>query len=235
MAIKAVLFDLDGTLLPLDQDVFIKTYLTKLAETMAPRGYDPDQLIKAVWAGTGAMIQNDGNCTNEQVFWQVFSRVFGADPQKEIPVFQRFYENEFQNVRSVCGYSPKARQAVKLLQEKGITVVLATSPLFPAIATQSRIRWAGLEPEDFLFYTTYENSSYTKPNLKYYESILKTLQLKPEECLMVGNDVGEDMIVSKLGMEVFLLTPCMLNRNGEDYSAYPQGDFDDLLHRLQSL
>ena len=235
MAIKAVLFDLDGTLLPMDQDEFVGAYFKRLAQTLAPCGYEPEKLIKAVWAGTGAMIKNDGSCTNEQAFWQVFCGIFGQEAQKDIPAFQRFYENEFQNVRSVCGFTPKARQVIDVLQEKGITVALATNPIFPAIATQSRIRWAGLEPEDFVLYTTYENSSYTKPNLKYYESILRKLQLRPEECLMVGNDVAEDMVAAKLGLEVFLLTPCMLNRGGEDISAYPQGDFDALLDWLRRL
>ena len=65
MAIKAVLFDLDGTLLPMDQDEFIKTYMSRLAKYMAPYVYDPDLLLKGLWMGTGAMVKNDGRKTNE--------------------------------------------------------------------------------------------------------------------------------------------------------------------------
>ena len=97
------------------------------------------------------------------------------------------------------------------------------------MATESRIRWAGLAPEEFEGYTTYENSCFCKPNLRYYEKILKDLELQPEECLMVGNDADEDMVTAQLGMEVFLLTPCLINRGGSDISCYPNGDFADLM------
>ena len=39
--IKTVLFDLDGTLLPMDQDNFVKAYFKNLAIKLAPHGYDP--------------------------------------------------------------------------------------------------------------------------------------------------------------------------------------------------
>ena len=48
MPIKAVLFDLDGTLLPMDQDEFITTYFNRISEHMAPYGYEPKELISAI-------------------------------------------------------------------------------------------------------------------------------------------------------------------------------------------
>ena len=52
---------------------------------------------------------------------------------------------------------------------------------------------------------------------------------------MVGNDVGEDMIAEKLGMRVFLLTDCMINKANADISIYPHGNFDDLKNFLNTL
>ena len=117
----------------------------------------------------------------------------------------------------------------------GYRVVLATNPLFPAIATRNRIRWAGLNPEDFELVTTYENSHYCKPNPDYYREILGKLSLDGSQCLMVGNDVGEDMIAGILGMKVFLLTDCLINSAGGDISVYPNGSFPELLHYIRSL
>jgi FMN phosphatase YigB (HAD superfamily) len=113
--------------------------------------------------------------------------------------------------------------------------VLATNPLFPAVATESRIRWAGLSPEDFELYTTFENSRYCKPNLAYYEDILATLSVSGEECVMVGNDVEEDMIAERLGMKTFLLTDCLINKNGEDISKWAHGGFEELKEFLMQL
>jgi len=235
MGITTVLFDLDGTLLPMDQDVFVKDYLKRLAMRMAGHGYDPDALVAAIWAGTGVMVNNDGNKTNEEVFWDDFASRFGEKAREDEPKFDAFYREEFDKVRHVCGYSPEAAQVIALVRRKGLRPVLATNPIFPAIATQKRIRWAGLEPSDFAHYTTYENCRYCKPNLNYYRDILRKLGLQPEKCLMVGNDVGEDMVTRQLGMQVFLLTDCLINKKNEDISQFPHGGFAELMAYIEAL
>lgn len=235
MPITTILFDLDGTLLPMDQDVFIKKYFGLLAQKLAPHGYDPEKLIQAVWAGTKAMVMNDGKVTNKEAFWITCDAVLGCEASKDADIHMDFYRNEFNQVQKVCGFEPMAARIVNSLKDRGYRVVLATNPLFPAIATQNRIRWAGLQREDFEFITTYENSHYCKPNPDYYREILTQLNLKPEECLMVGNDVGEDMITQQLGMKVFLLTDCLINKAGADISQYPNGDFSELADCLSKL
>lgn len=221
MNIKAVLFDLDGTLLPMDQDVFIKGYLGGLCRTLAPRGYDPKAVGAALWKSTDEMIKNDGRRTNEQVFWDSFCSILGDAVRDEEPLLNIFYNTDFQAIKDLCGFTPEAALLVEDLYRRGLRVALATNPLFPAIATNSRIRWAGLSPDCFELVTTYENSRYCKPNPDYYSEILKALGLRAEECLMVGNDVCDDMVAQNLGMNVFLLTDCLINKNGSDICSYP--------------
>ena len=223
-----ILFDLDGTLLPMDQDQFTYTYFKELAVKLAPLGFDPKALAGNIWAGVAAMVKNDGSVTNEEAFWREFSHIYGETVRNYIPVFEEFYANEFQKAQSVCGFSPESKEIVEKIKKAGYQVVLATNPIFPAIATQSRIRWAGLEPEDFLCYTTYENCSFSKPNPKYYEELLAKLGLDPKECLMVGNDVTEDGAVKALGMDVFFLTDCLINKEEKDISGEFHGSFADL-------
>lgn len=232
--LKTVFFDLDGTLLPMDQEEFIRQYLACLTSAMEPEGYDPETLGKAVWTGTKAMVCNDGSKTNEAVFWESFSRSLGRNAREEEQTFLRFYQGPFQQLRAVCGYNPAAASAVREIRNLGLNTVLATNPLFPAVATQSRVRWAGLEPEDFAWLTTYENSRYCKPNPDYYREILDKLNLKPGECLMVGNDVQEDGAAAKLGMPVFLLTDCLIQRGGNADPSWPQGSFPELLGWIRS-
>ena len=235
MQISTVLFDLDGTLLPMDQDVFVKDYFGRIAAKLAPQGYDPKKLIDTIWRGTAAMVQNDGSKTNEEAFWEYAVTVYGDRIVQDKHFFDEFYEEEFDKIKAVCGYHPAAAQIVHSLKEKGYRVALATNPIFPARATQWRIGWAGLKSEDFELYTTYENSRFCKPNLAYYRDVLSQLNVKPEECLMVGNDVSEDMIAQELGMKVFLLTDCLLNKTGEDIDRYPHGGFDALEAFLSTL
>ena len=235
MNITAILFDLDGTLLPMDQDAFTKSYFSNLAAKAATKGYRPDALMDTVWAGTAAMVKNDGTKTNEAVFWDLFASKYGGDALKDRPFFEEFYRTDFQKAKDICGFAPMAKEIVRSLKARGLRVILATNPLFPSIATESRIRWAGLEPGDFELYTTYENSRHCKPNPEYYKDIMAELNLVPEECVMVGNDVTEDMIAETLGMKVFLLTDCLINKQNEDISKYPHGGFDELKVFLDGL
>lgn len=228
MCVSTILFDLDGTLLPMDQDEFTKTYFKGLAAKITPLGYEPQQLVDAVWKGTAAMVKNNGVKRNEEVFWDAFSGICGEKVLQHKPYFEEFYRTDFQNIKSVCGFNPAAVDVVRKLKEAGFRVALATNPLFPSIATESRIRWAGLQPEDFELYTTYENIGYCKPNPEYYQEVAKQLGVQPEECLMVGNDAEEDMIAETIGMKVFLLSDCLLNKKDIDISVYPQGDFEQL-------
>ena len=52
---------------------------------------------------------------------------------------------------------------------------------------------------------------------------------------MIGNDVSEDMVASKLGMKVFLITDNLINKNNEDIEKYPHGDFDDAINYISNL
>lgn len=232
MKYHAILFDLDGTLLPMDQDAFTKSYFKLLAAKMAPYGYDAKALVDGIWAGTVAMVKNDGSRTNEEAFWARFIACMGAQVQRHRPLFDAFYRVEFQQARAYCGFNPKARECVALVKALGLRTALATNPIFPSFATESRIRWAGLEPQDFEFFTSYENCRTCKPNPVYYRELLERLNLRPEECLMVGNDADEDMVAETLGMGVFLLTDCLINRNDREI-VWPHGDFDALMDFLR--
>ena len=148
MAITTVLFDLDGTLLPMDLDTYIKDYFGRLATHFAQHGYEPSRLIKEIRRGISAMVTNDGSKTNEEAFWEYFRSAYGEKVILDMPIFDNFYETEYDKVKSVCGYTPASAEILRMLQEKGLRIVLATNPLFPACATYRRIKWAGLSPEE---------------------------------------------------------------------------------------
>lgn len=235
MKTTTVLFDLDGTLLPMDQEVFIKAYFGELIRKLAPYGYEKESLFNAIWEGTRSMVNNTGEKKNEDVFWDTFTKLLGEHTKKDIVLFDEFYANDFRNVKKSCGFSPKAAEVIDTVKVKNLRAVLATNPLFPATATEQRISWTGLSPGDFELYTTYENSNYCKPNPEYYKDIMRRLEVSPQECLMVGNDVTEDMIAETIGAKVFLLTDCLINKEGKDISVYPHGNFDDLIAFINQL
>lgn len=234
--IKVILFDLDGTLLPMDQDLFLKTYFGGLIQKAASDNAEKAKLLaRAIDAGTIAMIKNDGKEANETVFWKEFWQITGDEFTGCEALFDDFYLNEFQSIKNVCGCAPESKEIISLVKSLGYRAVLATNPMFPIIATESRIRWAGLEPEDFELVTTFENSHYGKPNVKYYEEIAQKLGVSTDECLMVGNDARDDMAAADIGMKVFLLTECLINKEERDISAYPSGSYADLIRYIKNI
>jgi FMN phosphatase YigB (HAD superfamily) len=226
--IRTILFDLDGTLLPMDQDKFTTVYFGKLSESMAQL-HEPEALISAVWKGTRAMLKNDGRKTNEAVFWDYYSGVFGPAAREEEPLFADFYERRFRELRPLCGMDPAVGPLTAALADAGYTLAAATNPVFPMTAQQQRLSWTGADPKAFSRITSYENSRFCKPNPAFYTEVLAHLNASPEETLMVGNDVKEDMdAAKKAGINGFLITACLLNPENKDISAYPHGNFADL-------
>ncbi len=233
--IKAVLFDLDGTLLPMDQDNFTTVYMGMLTKRFVPLGFEPKDLIDALWKGTEKMFLNDGTHTNEEVFWEYFTGRYGPESRKLEPVFRDFYMNEFNDAKSVCSPKPVVKDIISFLKEAGVRRILATNPMFPLVATQERVQWAGLEPEDFELITAYEDARHSKPNPEYFKDIMRETGLDPKDCLMVGNDATEDMVAEKLGMDTYLVTDCLINRKGLDVGMFKHGTMDEFLGYLKSV
>ena len=232
---NTILFDLDGTLLPMDQEAFIKIYFKNLIMHFVPKGISKEKLLNGMTIGTNAMLANDGSTTNEQCFWKTFEEIMDINMNDMEPDFYNFYETGFQEAKNACTASEHAAKCIKKLKDKNYKIVIATNPLFPPVATLSRIAWAGLDPNDFEHITTYDNSSYCKPKLGYYLEILKKIGKTPEECMMVGNDIEEDMCAKELGLDTYLLTDCLINPNNLSTEDFKSGSFKDLESFIDSL
>ncbi len=225
--IKTVMFDLDGTLLPFEQEDFIKLYFGGLCRKLAPYGYDPDSVVKYVWKGTKAMTENDGSRSNEEAFWEVFRAAFPGKPDAQA-FCDDFYVNEFDGVKACLKYVPDHSPMIERLKNAGLEVVLATNPLFPRCAVATRLAWVGLREDDFAYITDYSNSRFCKPNPKYFSELLQKLGRQPSECVMVGNSVAEDILpAGTLGIESFLASEFTENPTGEDISKLRSGSLND--------
>jgi len=236
--IDTILFDLDGTLVRFSQEEFLKTYFSELSKVFINLGLDAEKAVKGVWIGTKAMVLNDGSVLNAQRFWNAFSEFMCIDDEKLKQVEKAcdsFYSNEFDMVKSIVDHSDVTKKIAGIMKQRGYTVVLATNPLFPPCAVDTRLGWIGLDRDDFIHITHYENSSFCKPNPEYYREVFEKINKTPEQCLMVGNNPAEDMCVSALGADVFLVTDYMENDTGVDITMFKQGSIDDLEAYLMSL
>lgn len=232
---KAILFDMDGTLLPMDNAVFTKGYFKELAKKLSPIGIEPEKLVDSVWAGTKAMIKNDGSRPNFEIFWDVFRQVTEKDIAPFKDASDIFYSNDFANAKAYTSENPLAVKAIELAHKAAETVVCATNPLFPMNGQEMRLSWVGLKASDFDLVTSYETDSYCKPNPRYYETICERIGVAPEECLHIGNDELEDMYAaSSVGMDCFLVTDSLIPSEEHPWQG-KRGSFAELVEFLDKL
>lgn len=214
--IKNILFDLDGTLLNMDQDKFLELYMGSLYNFAKDEYKDVFELIEIIKKGVYLMVTNNGENTNEKVFYEHFKTVHKERTDEILNRYENYYNSDFIITKESTSLKPVAPLLIKELKDKGYNLILATNPIFPRIATLNRIKWAGLDPNDFIYITTYENSHYSKPNIKYYEEIINKLNFKKEECLMIGNDTTEDYVITKLDIPCIILKENLINKNNLD-------------------
>jgi FMN phosphatase YigB (HAD superfamily) len=202
-AIRAILFDLDGTLLSNDMNVFLPHYFGLMADHVS-HILPTEPFMARLMQASEVMLANDGRATNEEVFAEAFYPLAGRSREEMEPVFVEFYATKFPSLEQYTERKPEARQVVQLAFDLGYDVAIVTNPLFPATATEQRLAWAGVADLPYRLVTTYENSRATKPNLLYFEQVLETIGHPPEASLVVG-DEDMDMVAAHLGCRTFLV------------------------------
>jgi FMN phosphatase YigB (HAD superfamily) len=224
MMFKAVLFDLDGTLLHIDMDYFLKQYFKKMMELAAEMGYrEGSRLVEQIWRSTDVMIADlDHETSNEEVFMRDFYCNWPYSPEEFNLFFDRFYRERFPLLKEFCRPFPGVPEMMEYIMRQRVKVVIATNAVFPLSALRDRIAWAGLGHHRFDLITSYELMHFCKPHVQYYQEIVQRIGVQPEDCLMVGNDTGEDLPAAKIGMKTFLVEDLLIDK-GADYKPDWQG------------
>lgn len=233
---NTIIFDLDGTLLPMDTKKFIKTYFHEMS-LMFEGLIEPDKLIEYVMYSTQKMITNEEKRSNEEVFMASFKELVGDKFESCLNIFDDFYKGKYLKTKSLTSKNNEIIETVSILKEKGYNLVIATNPLFPREAIDHRINWAGLSVDDFSHVTCYEKNNFTKPNTKFYGEVLESIDKEPSDCIMVGNDIQDDMVASKLGIKTFLITDHLIDDEGsmEDIIIDHRGSYEDFKNFALSL
>ncbi|HUW91056.1 MAG TPA: HAD family hydrolase [Candidatus Nanopelagicaceae bacterium] len=228
--LKAILFDLDGTLIDVDLNQFIPGYLKLLANSVAHL-ISPKKMVPAILKASVFVNSNDGKIPNEEVFSNAFFPVEGYEKEEIQPLFTKFYEEGFKELKKFTKKKPEARKVIQTAFNKGYKVVIATTPILPLTAIEQRLDWAGVGDFPYDLITSIENSCATKPNLLYFQLIFKYLKLSAKECIMVG-DEDKDMVCSKLGSQTFLVNSSNINLSDETPEPTYKGNLIDLIELL---
>ena len=204
--ISTLLFDLDNTLIFMDENDFVISYASNAALYFKDIFPNSKDFVYHLLEGTKYMVSTHNNASNIQKFFQYFvPKCNGVSEDELLKRFLSFYENDFDKVKTIVKTDKLVPKIFEKAIEKEFEIVIATDPLFPEIATLKRIKWAGLENfiEQIKLITYGEQFSTTKINIEYYEKIIELIDKKPSECLMIGNDLIKDGLASIIGMKFY--------------------------------
>ena len=232
--ITTILFDLDGTLLPINGEAFEAIYFKGLSSYFRDK-FEPKDFIKIILSCLKTMVNDTSSKTNEEVFMEALKIIVNDDITWMQERFNQFYLKEFDEIRAAVTPNPYIQKAVKLLRAKGYRCNVVTNPMFPKIAIEKRIEWTGCDRRDFDYVTSFEKNHFCKPQLKFYEEVLSHLNVDASECLMVGNDIQEDMIVSKLNIDSYLITDHVIQKDVIPESVTYSGNYEDFFRFVESL
>lgn len=231
--IRTLLFDLDDTLLDNDMSTFVPAYLRLWSEHISPR-VDGDHLVREMLAGTRAMVENtDPARTLRSVFASRFYPALGLRESELRDDVAVFYAERFPALRATVGRRASARAVIAWAFDAGFEVVIATNPLFPRVALEQRLQWAGVGVDEFPYalITTDERMHFAKSHPEYYAEILALVGRRPEEALMIGNEWANDILpASAVGIPVFwIASPADRPPRRGAVTLAGQGDLDDFI------
>lgn len=233
---RAIFFDLDGTLLPLDVDEFMRDYFAALGAYVARFGVSPEAFMAGMKAGIKNMAAHDDGRPNDEAFWEGYFAHIDADACDWGDELARFYDREFGLLGANVAPNPAAARAVETLAAKGYPLVLATMPMFPERAVRWRLEWAGIDPARFARITHFENSSSVKPKPAYFAESIAAAGLSGTDVLMVGNNTVEDLAACALGADAFLVTDHLLDPTGGfDASSVRSGTMEEFAAWVEKL
>lgn len=232
---KALLFDLDGTLLRVQMGEFIPRYIAGLAACCAQRA-KPAAFERAMLGAIRGLIRFDGTgeLTNEQRIYRHLQQSLGLEKDFLRDCFARFRTEGLETLAGMVHPIPLARQVLRECLGFSVPIVLATNPVFPSFMIEARLNWGGLGEIDFARTTSFENSCYCKPHPGYFHEVAQAIAVAPEDCLMVGNDTSHDLAAAAVGMRTFLVDTWLVEREDDNWPAPQRGDHRALQLYLQS-
>ena len=208
--LKAVVFDMDDTLLSLNLSAFIAVLARDESSMLAQIGRKNALSMFALYGSAMLEINNpeptDQDLSNREFFDDFIMRRCGV-PMNDPVVRDAFeyYEREvLPNRNDAIIHArprPGAREAVDAVASRGLRTALLTNPSFSEDCIRCRMGWGDMLDMPFELVTTMENSRHCKPSAAYYLESLAALGLEPHEVLMVGNDPKRDFPAPACGIQ----------------------------------
>ena len=193
--IKAVLLDLDNTLLHNPDRQWAQTFLRGWDRHFQDR-YGIAQASDALRSAMARLNRDsNGSISNADLIQDTLCRHLPLDRAEIKRAVDDFYAGPYHCFKVATAPVAGAAELVRRLLSQNLLVAIATNPLFPESATQARVAWAGLSDciSELAFITNSENMRYAKPNPAYFAETIARVGVEPDEALVVGDSRTNDI------------------------------------------
>lgn len=190
---KNFVFDLYGTLADIKTDEYSNTFWAKIAELLVCYGADyKPQELKVAYENILPKTGPSFTCTYPEfdvvkVFQKIVRLKSGSCSQEKAKsiafAFRVISRKYLKTYSGVC-------KCLKMLKENQKKIYLLSNA--QAAFTEPELKILGIRDYfDDIFLSS--DAGVKKPDSLYYQMLIHKHQLKPEECLMIGNDLHADI------------------------------------------
>lgn len=221
--VKAVLFDLSGTLVSGDVSAEVETRDEGLSRVLREAGYDV--YYQEMQVARHFVMFIDYSRSRANTPQEYYNRVL---ERLEIPANSELVEKLVKKAveSEKIKLYPDVISTVNALKTRGIKTAIVTT--IPSWRFTSALEKANVKID---FICTAREANAVKPNPKIYLTALKKLGVKPNQALMVGDDLATDVIPpKKLGIKaVWLCRAGKLKQGQADYVISSLTELLDLI------
>ena len=238
MTLKAVLLDLDDTLVHIDTELFTRRYIDLIAAFVANRfpTVTADQFKKSIITATRQVSRDlDPMRLNQTVISASINSTLLVPTLQLDNAMVEFFDGPYRTLSSLATPVADSRPLFDWLLAHDLIVVIATNPLFPSAATHERVRWAEFDPQHpgLALITTANNSHFTKPNIAYYSEILAKIGVDAAQALMVGDSFENDIQPAlAAGINAYWTMPQPGTANPAGGDRFERGSLSNLMTKL---
>ncbi len=193
--IKAVLLDLDNTLLHNHDKAFAAAYLRLVGEYLGARWRRDDlsgTFLRAIRALAG---RRDMQQTNTDLLLSILCQEMGVPASDIHAALEDFHHKRYPSLNTYARPVPGAAALVEALRDQQYAVAIVTNPIYPAEAIRQRLAWANL-PHTFDAYALVTNADimrFTKADPAFYVEVVARIGVEPDEAIMIGDSFKNDI------------------------------------------
>ncbi|MCA9915868.1 MAG: HAD-IIIA family hydrolase, partial [Anaerolineae bacterium] len=191
--IKAILLDLDNTLIVNPDRAFAAAFLREFQQALNKSfpEIDATTLFR-----DGLQLLSGQRRGDETNYARIVRHLIETAKSDRIAeVLTDFYATAYPRLSSWVETVPGAAELILKLHKEGYAIVIATNPIYPAAAVRHRMAWGGLPLDESLYalITNADNMHFSKPSPAYYAEIIGRVGIEPDEALMVGDRLSNDI------------------------------------------